>query len=80
MPRPLPCCKNETCPTYKSSSGVIVIQERPEDVVFGCKNCGGIEVRVLDKRRGQQELQYQRYGRPEYARNKAYFFQGRHHG
>lgn len=80
MPRPLPVCKNETCPCYKTNKEVIVIQERQVDVTFGCKACGGIEVRVIDNRRGQQELQYQRYGRPEYARNRAYFFQGRHHG
>jgi hypothetical protein len=76
MPRPIPPCKNETCPTYRSNSAVIVLQERKEDVTFGCKNCGGVEVRILDPRRGQQELEYQRYGRPEYARNRAYFFQG----
>lgn len=77
MPDQLPVCKNETCPSYRSNKAVIVLQERPEDVTFGCKNCGGIEVRVLDKRRGQQEAGYQRYGRPEYARNRRFFFQGR---
>jgi len=77
MPRPLPVCKNETCPSYRSNSAVIVLQERQADVTFGCKNCGGVEVRVLDNRRGAMELQHQRYGRPEWARNRAYFFQGK---
>lgn len=76
MPRPCPPCKNETCPSYRSNKAIIVLQERPEDVSFGCKDCGGVEVRVLDPRRGKQEADYQRYGRPEYARNRRFFFQG----
>jgi len=77
VPRPLPVCKNETCPRFRTSDEVIVLQERPADVTFGCRACGGVEVRVLDNRRGQQELEYQRYGRPEYARTRAFFFQGK---
>jgi len=78
MPRPLPTCKNATCPNYRSNANIIVIQERKEDVTFGCKTCGSVQVLTLDWRRGQQELQYQRYGRPEYAKTRAFFFQGRH--
>lgn len=77
MPLLLPRCKNETCPHYRTSDSVIVLQERPTDVTFGCKACGGVEVRVLDKRRGQMELEHQRYGRPEWARTRAFFFQGK---
>lgn len=80
MPLPLPVCKNSSCPSYKSNAQVIVLQERPEDVTFGCKACLGIEVRTLDPRRGQQERQYQKYGRPEYARTKAFFFLGKNRG
>lgn len=80
MAKAPPNCKNRTCPLFGSNREVIVLQERVEDVSFGCKGCGGVEVRTLDPRRGQQELQYQQYGRPEYARNKAYFFQGSKHG
>lgn len=77
MPAKLPVCKNSSCPKFKSRDEVIVIQERPEDVTFGCKACAGIEVRTLDPRRGQQEADYNKYGRPEYARNKRFFFQGK---
>lgn len=77
MPKPCPACKNRTCPDYKSNRAVIVIKENPQDVVFGCKTCLGVEVRTLDWRRGQQERAYQEYGRPEYARVKRMFFQGR---
>ena len=77
MPKPLPTCKERTCPNYRSNSAMIVIQERPEDCTFGCKTCGSVQVVTLDWRRGKMELEHQRYGRPEWARNKAYFFQGK---
>lgn len=73
----LPTCKNETCPRYKTSDEMLVLQERKEDVTFGCRACGGIQVRTLDWRRATQENSYIRGGRPEYARNRAFFFQGR---
>jgi hypothetical protein len=77
MSHRLPVCRNETCPSYKSNRAIVVIQERKEDVTFGCKDCKGIQVRTLDWRRATQEGDYQKYGRPEYARTRAFFFQGR---
>lgn len=77
MPKPLPCCKNKTCPLYGKNDEVILLNETPQEAVFGCKVCKGVEVRTLDWRRGQQELQYRRYGRPEYARTKAFFSMGK---
>lgn len=79
MPRmTIPNCLNSTCPCYKSNRDMIVIQERPEDVTFGCKACGGVQVRTLDWRRATQENIYRMRGRPEYARERAFFFMGRH--
>ena len=77
MPRPLPTCKNAQCARYRSNAEMVVIQERPADVTFGCRCCSSIQVVTLDWRRGNMELEHQRYGRPEWARNKAYFFQGK---
>ena len=78
MPRPLPTCKNDTCPCYRTSKDMIVIQERPEDVTFGCKACGGIQVRTLDWRRAQQGI-YNQQANPEYARERKRFFLGRNY-
>ena len=77
MPRPLPTCKNVTCPNYRSNANVIVLQECQADVSFGCKSCGGVQVLTLDWRRGKMELEHQRFGRPEWARTRAFFFQGK---
>jgi hypothetical protein len=73
MPKPLPGCKNRTCPSYGKNEQVILLKETPQEAVFGCKVCYGVEVRTLDWRRGQMGLQHQRYGRPEWARTKAFF-------
>lgn len=77
MPRPLPVCLNKTCPKYKTNDEVMVLKETPMEAVFGCRACGGVHVRTLDWRRGQQGLQYMQRGRPEYARERAFFFQGK---
>lgn len=77
MSKPCPPCLNSSCPSYKSNQAVIVLRETSQDVTFGCKTCGGVHVRTLDWRRGAQERIYQQYGRPEYARNKSFFFQGK---
>lgn len=74
--REKPVCKNTTCPSYRSNAQVIVLSETPNDVTFGCKTCHGVHVITLNSKRGQQELAYQRHGRPEYARNRRFFFQG----
>jgi len=76
MPLPLPRCKNETCPSYKSNREVVVLQERREDVTFGCKTCGGGQVRTLDWRRAEQ-ANYERLTNPEYARITKRFFLGK---
>lgn len=76
MPHKLPRCKNESCPKFKSSDEVIILQERAEDITFGCKACGGVEVRTLDWRRAKQ-VNYERANKPEYARVSRRFFQGR---
>jgi len=72
-----PVCRNETCPKFRTRDEVIVLRETPTDVSFGCKACGGLHVVTLDPRRGEQERDYQTKGRPEYARNRRFFFQGR---
>jgi hypothetical protein len=79
MSHRLPVCRNETCPSFRSNKAMVVIQERREDVTFGCRDCKGIQVRTLDWRRAEQERVYQERGRPEYARTRAFFFQGRHY-
>ena len=76
MSHQLPSCKNQTCPLYKSNKEIIVIQERKEDVTFGCKVCGGVQVRTLDWRRASQ-LNYERSTNPEYARQQKRFFLGK---
>lgn len=76
MPHKIPVCKNQSCPKYKSNSEVIVLMEKPEDVSFGCKACGGIEVLTLDWRRADQG-NYELRTNPEYARKRRMFFQGR---
>jgi hypothetical protein len=76
MPHTLPGCKNKTCPSYLSNREVIVIKETPQEVVFGCKTCTGVEVRTLDWRRGQQ-ANYERLTNPEYARQQKRFFLGK---
>ena len=75
-----PVCRNRMCPKYHSNSEVIILKYGDADVTFGCKACGGIHVRTTNHRRGEQALDYQRHGRPEYARDRAFFFQGKHHG
>lgn len=76
MPKPLPTCKNETCPCYRSNKEMIVLQERPADVSFGCKLCGSVQVRTLDWRRAQQG-RYEQATNPEYARERKRFFLGK---
>lgn len=78
MPHRLPTCKNPTCPKYKTRDEVIVLQERPEDVSFGCKACGGVQVRTLDWRRAEQ-VNYEKRTNPEYARERKRFFYGKYH-
>ena len=76
MSHTLPTCKNPTCPCYRSNREVIVIQERKEDVTFGCKACTGVQVRTLDWRRAEQ-VNYERRTNPEYARRQKRFFLGK---
>lgn len=76
MPHQLPSCKNSTCPLFRSNKEVIVLQERKEDVSFGCKACGGVQVRTLDWRRAAQ-ANYERLNNPEYARERKRFFLGK---
>lgn len=76
MPHQLPACKNDTCPCYRSNREVIVLQESREDVTFGCKACGGIQVRTIDWRRADQ-ANYERFNNPEYARVRKRFFLGK---
>jgi hypothetical protein len=77
MAHQLPTCKNSTCPNFHSNKEVIVLQERKEDVTFGCKTCGGVQVRTLDWRRAQQ-VNYERLTNPEYARQQKRFFLGKY--
>jgi len=77
MPRPLPTCKNSTCPKYRTSDEIIVLQERQADVTFGCKACAGVQVVTLDWRRAEQ-ANYERRTNPEYARRQRMFFLGKH--
>lgn len=74
----IPRCKNRAC----SDSNTVLLQETDMAWTFACINCKGIEVRSkpLAWRAGQQVKQYRQYGRPEYARNKVFFFQGRNRG
>lgn len=76
MSNTLPVCKNSTCPSFRSNKGVIVLKETPQDVVFGCKDCGGVQVRTLDWRRAEQ-ANYERFNNPEYARIRKRFFLGK---
>lgn len=76
MPHKLPVCKNQSCPKFKTNDEVMVLVERKEDVSFGCKACGGVEVKTLDWRRADQG-NYEIKTRPEYARIRRRFFQGR---
>ena len=76
MAHRLPACRNETCPCYRSNRDMIVLVERPEDVSFGCKSCGGVQVRTLDWRRAEQ-ANYERATNPEYARRQKRFFLGK---
>jgi len=73
----MPKCKNKSCP----KSDTHLLKESPTEWVFGCYTCTGIEVRTKPAgwKAGQQNGDYHKYGRPEYARNKAFFFQGRRH-
>lgn len=77
MSKPLPPCLNRTCPKYKTNESMIVLQYGETDVTFMCKCCNGIHVRTLNWNRATQENMYRRYGRPEHARTKAFFFQGK---
>jgi hypothetical protein len=75
----LPRCKNKNCPLQGTDRNeTILLKEAETFWTFGCKACGGLEVRTkpMGWRAGQQENDYQRYGRPEYARTKAFFFLG----
>lgn len=76
MPKPLPVCKNRTCPRYRTNIEVIVLQETQADATFGCRACGGIEVRTTDWRRAEQQ-RYENINNPEYARKRRMFFLGR---
>jgi hypothetical protein len=77
MSKPLPPCMNRTCPSYMKNEMMAVIKYDETTVTFFCKRCQGIHIRTIDWRRATQENKYRTYGRPEYARTKAYFFQGR---
>lgn len=77
MSHKLPTCKNPSCPKMGSRDEVIVLQERPEDVTFGCKCCGGVQVRTLDWKRAEQG-RYEQRTNPEYARVRRRFFLGKH--
>ena len=76
MAHRMPGCKNPTCPKFKSSDEVIVLKETPQEAVFGCKACAGVQVRTLDWRRAEQ-VNYERRTNPEYARRQKRFFLGK---
>lgn len=77
LSQPLPPCRNETCPRYRHNEQMVIVKEGDADITFGCKVCLGIQVVTVNWRRGEQENDYQRFGRPEYARKRAYFDLGR---
>lgn len=77
MAKELPICKNETCPDYKSNRAIKLINEDAANYVFGCKTCRGVQVVTVNWKRGEQENDYARKGRPEYARTRAYFDLGK---
>ena len=75
----LPRCKNSSCPRYHSNQEMILLKEDDTSFLFGCRACKGIHYITKSSgwKRAQQENLYRTRGRPEYARDKAYFFQGR---
>jgi len=71
----LPTCKNQTCPKGE----VFLVCETPTHWTFGCKTCRGVQVLTKPEgwKAGSQFRKYQRFGRPEYAREKAIFILGK---
>lgn len=73
----LPPCKNTTCPDNGSNRAVKIIKEDDANYVFGCKTCLGVQVVTVNWKRGEQEHDYIQHGRPEYARQRAFFDLGK---
>ena len=73
----IPRCRNKEC----QRSDTFILLEQDTHIVIGCKTCKGVHVITSPHgwKAGEQYSDYQRSGRPEYARSRAYFFQGRHH-
>lgn len=79
MASEIPACKNRDCPRFGSNKEVIILKETASYTSFGCKVCLGVNVQVTDWRQASQVNTYAQRGRPEYARERAFFFQGRNH-
>lgn len=77
----IPYCRNKTCINYNNNKTVILLADTDDHWLFGCSACKGIEYRTkpIGWKRAAQENSYRVKGRPEYARERAFFFQGRHH-
>lgn len=77
----LPICRNKSCPFNGKNEKVILLGEGDDHWLFGCMACKGIEYKTkpIGWRRAAQENQYQRLGRPEYARVKRIFGLGRNY-
>ena len=67
----IPKCRNSSCPR----SQTFVLKESETEFVFGCMTCKGIEVRSKPAgwRAGLQNRRFREQGRPEWARERAYF-------
>ncbi len=77
----MPVCRNKTCPKLNSNDTIILLGEGDDHWLFGCTICKGIEYKTkpVGWKRASQENDYNRNGRPEFARVKRIFGLGRHH-